>query len=81
MYASRQARPRKLSIMHAAEIFREEQVKDADTGDTPHEPLLIKQVEEDGVVYNVVVGNSTVYQTTFNCINTLVGIGKLIIMW
>jgi vesicular inhibitory amino acid transporter len=78
MYASRQARPRQPSIMHAAEIFREEQVKDRVEGDTDQDPLLIKQVEEDGVVYNVVVGNSTIYQTTFNSINTLVGIGKSI---
>lgn len=77
MYASRQARPRQPSIMHAAEIFREEQVKDRVEGDTTEEPLLIKQVEEDGVTYNVVVGSSTIYQTTFNSINTLVGIGKI----
>ncbi|KAF2158074.1 hypothetical protein K461DRAFT_29404 [Myriangium duriaei CBS 260.36] len=42
------------------------------------EPLLIKQVEdEDGHLVNVVVGQSTYYQTIFNSVNVLVGVGLL----
>lgn len=42
------------------------------------EHLLVKQVEhEDGTKENVVVGQSTVYQTIFNSVNVLIGIGLL----
>lgn len=41
------------------------------------EPLLVKQVEEDGKIINVVVGQSTLPQTIFNSVNVLVGVGLL----
>lgn len=44
------------------------------------QPLLIKQVEQtDGHVVNVVVGQSTLYQTIFNSVNVLIGVGLLAI--
>lgn len=42
------------------------------------EPLLVKQVEhEDGTKENIIVGQSTVYQTIFNSVNVLIGVGLL----
>jgi solute carrier family 32 (vesicular inhibitory amino acid transporter) len=42
------------------------------------EPLLVKQVEnEDGTLINVIVGQSTLPQTVFNSVNTLIGVGLL----
>ncbi|KAF2669338.1 hypothetical protein BT63DRAFT_425074 [Microthyrium microscopicum] len=79
MYGSRQARPRQPSMVHAAQIFNEEQVKNITGAEVEPElePLVLKQVEEDGVVYNVVVGRSTLPQTVFNSINVLIGVGLL----
>jgi vesicular inhibitory amino acid transporter len=81
MYASARAR-RESSMVHAAQLFREEQAKHAMGEPLPaealeQEPLLIRQVEEDGVVYNVVVGQSTLPQTIFNSVNVLIGVGLL----
>jgi vesicular inhibitory amino acid transporter len=40
--------------------------------------LLVKQVEhEDGTKENIIVGQSTVYQTIFNSVNVLIGVGLL----
>jgi solute carrier family 32 (vesicular inhibitory amino acid transporter) len=75
MYAS-QRRP---SIRpHVGDLFREEQAIKAAEGETlDQEPLLIKQIEEDGITYNVVVGQSTLPQTIFNSVNVLIGVGLL----
>ncbi|KAL7271107.1 hypothetical protein RUND412_006163 [Rhizina undulata] len=46
--------------------------------DKEREPLLVKAVErEDGKVEHVIVGQSTLPQTVFNSVNTLIGIGIL----
>ena len=74
---------RESSMAHAAQLFREEQAKRALDGEPlpaealEQEPLLMRQVEEDGVVYNVVVGQSTLPQTVFNSVNVLIGVGLL----
>jgi vesicular inhibitory amino acid transporter len=82
-YASARAR-RESSMAHAAQLFREEQAKRAalEAEALPaealdQEPLLMRQVEEGGVVYNVVVGQSTLPQTVFNSVNVLIGVGLL----
>jgi vesicular inhibitory amino acid transporter len=77
LYASRASRPRRGSVLHAAQVFREEQIKQVGEGEPEQEPLLIKHVEEDGLTYSVVVGQSTLPQTVFNSINVLIGVGLL----
>ncbi|KAL1616225.1 hypothetical protein SLS54_008518 [Diplodia seriata] len=65
------------AIRQAARLFNEQQLKGTTQPDQDREPLLVKQVEEDGHVINVVVGQSTLPQTVFNSVNVLIGIGLL----
>lgn len=75
-YGSLSARVNDSSMMHAGRLFNEQQMKSAvEAGE--REPILVKQVEEDGKIINVVVGQSTVPQTIFNSVNVLVGVGLL----
>lgn len=63
---------------HAARLFQEQQLTGAQEPDKEREPLLVKQVQnEDGTLTNVVVGQSTLPQTVFNSVNTLIGVGLL----
>ncbi|KAK8179610.1 vacuolar amino acid transporter-like protein 1 [Phyllosticta citribraziliensis] len=65
------------SMRHAGRLFQEQQAKGASQPDQDREPLLVKQVEEDGQIINVVVGQSTLPQTIFNSVNVLIGVGLL----
>ncbi|KAF2728949.1 hypothetical protein EJ04DRAFT_516296 [Polyplosphaeria fusca] len=76
-YGSLSARVNESSMRHAGRLFTEQQMKGATEPDQQREPLLVKQIEEDGHVINVVVGQSTLPQTIFNSVNVLVGIGLL----
>lgn len=61
----------------AGRLFLEQQA--GSTGpDKERTPLLVKRVEQkDGRIVDVVASGSTVPQTVFNSVNTLVGIGLL----
>ena len=78
-YGSLAAHVNESSMMHAGRLFKEQQMKGVAPveGVQEREPLLVKQVEEDGKVINVVVGQSTLPQTIFNSVNVLVGVGLL----
>ena len=76
-YGSLGSRLNRSSIRHAAQLFNEQQAKGVTSPDKEREPLLVKTVEEDGVAYNVVVGQSTLPQTIFNSVNVLIGVGLL----
>ncbi|EKG15973.1 Amino acid transporter transmembrane [Macrophomina phaseolina MS6] len=65
------------ALRHAGRLFQEQQLKGTTQPDQDREPLLVKQVEEDGHVINVVVGQSTLPQTVFNSVNVLIGVGLL----
>ncbi|KAK8220976.1 transmembrane amino acid transporter protein-domain-containing protein [Phyllosticta capitalensis] len=65
------------SMRHAGRLFAEQQAKGSSKPDQDREPLLVKQVEEDGQIINVVVGQSTLPQTIFNSVNVLIGVGLL----
>jgi vesicular inhibitory amino acid transporter len=65
---------RKASMQDAGTIWSEGQ---HGKHDEDRAPLLIKQVEEDGKIITVVVGQSTLPQTIFNSVNVLIGIGLL----
>jgi vesicular inhibitory amino acid transporter len=77
-YGSLAAHVNESSMRHAGRLFTEQQMKGSTTEPNPdREPLLVKQIEEDGHLINVVVGQSTFPQTIFNSVNVLVGIGLL----
>ncbi|KAF2012856.1 hypothetical protein BU24DRAFT_374676 [Aaosphaeria arxii CBS 175.79] len=76
-YGSLSARVNESSMIHAGRLFTEQQMKGAADGTQDREPLLVKQVEEDGKLVNIVVGQSTLPQTIFNSVNVLVGVGLL----
>jgi len=77
MYGSLASHVTDTSMRHAARLFTEQQVKGVSEPDGRREPLMVKQVEEEGKTYNVVVGQSTLPQTIFNSVNVLVGVGLL----
>ncbi|KAJ4379277.1 hypothetical protein N0V86_005322 [Didymella sp. IMI 355093] len=76
-YGSLSARANESSMRHAGRLFTEQQLKGVQEPEEEREPLLVKQVEEDGHIINVVVGQSTLPQTIFNSVNVLVGVGLL----
>lgn len=76
-YGSLSARINESSMVHAGRLFTEQQLKGATDSSQEREPLLVKQIEEDGKMINVVVGQSTLPQTVFNSVNVLIGVGLL----
>ncbi|KAA8625617.1 Vacuolar amino acid transporter-like protein 1 [Pyrenophora tritici-repentis] len=76
-YGSLASRVNESSMRHAGRLFTEQQLKGVAEPEQEREPLLVKQVEEDGHIINVVVGQSTLPQTIFNSVNVLVGVGLL----
>jgi vesicular inhibitory amino acid transporter len=76
-YGSLTARVNESSMRHAGRLFTEQQMKGVAEPEQEREPLLVKQVEEDGHIINVVVGQSTLPQTIFNSVNVLIGVGIL----
>ena len=76
-YGSLSARVNESSMRHAGRLFTEQQLKGVTEPEQEREPLLVKQIEEDGHIVHVVVGQSTLPQTIFNSVNVLVGVGLL----
>jgi vesicular inhibitory amino acid transporter len=76
-YGSLSARVNESSMRHAGRLFTDQQLKGVTEPEQEREPLLVKQIEEDGQIINVVVGQSTLPQTVFNSVNVLVGVGLL----
>lgn len=64
-------------VRNAADLFAEQQAAAERPVDKEREPLLVKTMEHNGVVQQVIVGQSTMPQTIFNSVNILVGIGLL----
>ena len=77
-YGSLASRVNESSMRHAGELFMRQQAEGTSAPDKEREPLFVKQVQnEDGKTINIVVGQSTIYQTIFNSINVLIGVGML----
>lgn len=67
-------------IRHAEDLFVEQQqaMLAPEVADKEREPLLVRTVEtQEGIVQQVIVGQSTLPQTVFNSVNVLIGIGLL----
>lgn len=63
------------SMAHAGQLWRQQQARRADGRE--QEPLMVKEVEQDGKMVLVVAGQSTLPQTIFNSTNVLIGVGLL----
>jgi vesicular inhibitory amino acid transporter len=77
-YGSLASKVNESSMRHAGELFMRQQTEGISEPDKEREPLLVKTIHtEDGKTLNVVVGQSTIYQTIFNSVNVLIGVGML----
>lgn len=65
------------SMVHAGQLWRQQQAGKVHAFEGEHAPLFVKEVEQDGKVVLVVAGQSTLPQTVFNSTNVLIGVGLL----
>lgn len=65
------------SMVHAGNLWRQQQSEQERAPVGEREPLIVKEVEQDGKVILVVAGQSTLPQTIFNSTNVLIGVGLL----
>ncbi|KAH6671608.1 transmembrane amino acid transporter [Plectosphaerella plurivora] len=65
------------SMAQAGEMWRQQQEGGTNVPDGEHQPILVKEVEQDGKIVLTVDGQSTLPQTIFNSINVLIGVGLL----
>ncbi|QSZ35819.1 hypothetical protein DSL72_006941 [Monilinia vaccinii-corymbosi] len=65
------------SMVHAGQLWQQQQATGANAVDGEHLPLIVKEVEEDGKIVLVVEGQSTLPQTILNSTNVLIGVGLL----
>lgn len=76
-WGSLSSRVNEPSMRHAGRLFRQQQQQNV-ASDKEREPLTVRRIEEeDGNIVTVVVGQSTLPQTIFNSVNTLIGVGIL----
>lgn len=74
-YGTIHSRMSESSMAHAGQLWRQQHV--ARPGGDEGEPLIVKEVEQDGKIVLVVAGQSTLPQTIFNATNVLIGVGLL----
>lgn len=65
------------SMEQAAALWKQQQEAGVNVPDGEVEPILVKEVEQDGKIVLTVEGQSTLPQTIFNSINVLIGVGLL----
>lgn len=65
------------SMEHAGALWRQQQEAGGNVPDGEVEPILVKEVEQDGKFVLTVDGQSTLPQTVFNSTNVLIGVGLL----
>jgi solute carrier family 32 (vesicular inhibitory amino acid transporter) len=73
-YGTLQSTLSESSMLRAGDLWRQQQAARAE-GEL--EPIIVKEVEQDGKVVLVVAGQSTLPQTIFNSTNVLIGVGIL----
>jgi len=76
-YGTLQSALSESSMIHAGNLWRQQQADAAHIMEGEREPLFVKEVEQDGKVILVVDGQSTLPQTIFNSTNVLIGVGLL----
>ncbi|KAI1457722.1 transmembrane amino acid transporter protein-domain-containing protein [Annulohypoxylon moriforme] len=65
------------SMIHAADLWRQQQESGANVPDGERQPILVKEVEQEGRIVLQVSGQSTLPQTVVNSTNVLIGVGLL----
>ncbi|RYP08317.1 hypothetical protein DL765_008828 [Monosporascus sp. GIB2] len=65
------------SMVHAADLWRQQQESGANVPDGERPPILVKEVEQEGRIVLAVSGQSTLPQTVMNATNVLIGVGLL----
>ncbi|OWP00461.1 hypothetical protein B2J93_772 [Marssonina coronariae] len=65
------------SMVHAGQLWKKQQAKQMLRAEGGREPILVKEVEQDGKIVLAVAGQSTLPQTIFNSTNVLIGVGLL----
>ena len=76
-YGTIRSSPSHPSIAQAAALWLQEQEAAGAIPDTEVEPILVREIEQDGKMVLTVEGQSTLPQTIFNSINVLIGVGLL----
>jgi vesicular inhibitory amino acid transporter len=76
-YGTLQSTLSESSMIHAGNLWRQQQADAARIAEGEREPLFVKEVEQDGKLILVVEGQSTLPQTIFNSTNVLIGVGLL----
>jgi len=76
-YGTLQSTLSESSMIHAGNLWRQQQADAAHVSEGEREPLFVKEVEQDGKLILVVEGQSTLPQTIFNSTNVLIGVGLL----
>jgi len=74
-YGTLQSTLNESSMAQAGNLWRQQQEGEITEGE--REPLIVKEVEQDGKIVLVVAGQSTLPQTIFNSTNVLIGVGLL----
>jgi vesicular inhibitory amino acid transporter len=74
-YGTLQSSLNESSMEHAGQLWKQQQASKKAEGEW--EPILLKEVEQDGKIVLVVAGQSTLPQTIFNSTNVLIGVGLL----
>lgn len=74
-YGTLQSTLNESSMAHAGQLWRQQQ--EGKTAEGEREPIIVKEVEQDGKIVLVVAGQSTLPQTIFNSTNVLIGVGLL----
>jgi vesicular inhibitory amino acid transporter len=74
-YGTLQSYTSESSMRHAGQLWRQQQAGEILSDGT--QPILVKEVEQDGKIVLVVDGQSTLPQTVFNSTNVLIGVGLL----
>lgn len=76
-YGTVQSTLGKSSMVHAGHLWEQQQADQMLHGEGEREPILVKEVEQDGKIVLAVAGQSTLPQTIFNSTNVLIGVGLL----
>ncbi|KAI0377797.1 transmembrane amino acid transporter protein-domain-containing protein [Hypomontagnella monticulosa] len=65
------------SMVHAADLWRQQRETGANVPDGERPSILVKEVEQEGKIVLQVSGQSTLPQTVVNSTNVLIGVGLL----
>ncbi|KAI1375917.1 transmembrane amino acid transporter protein-domain-containing protein [Hypoxylon crocopeplum] len=65
------------SMIHAADLWRQQRESGANVPDGERPPIIVKEVEQEGRIVLAVSGQSTLPQTVVNSTNVLIGVGLL----